>query len=351
MKHEQIIKKDDLILVTGAGGFIGTRVVESLLGLGFRNLRCLVRPSGDVSRLNGILGRPDAGAVEVFRGNLLSREDCDRITSGVSVIYHLAAGIDKSFPGAFMNSVVTTRNLLDAALQAGCLKRFVNVSSFAVYSNMAMKRGALLDETCALEDRLLERHEAYLYGKAKQDEMLMGYSEKHNVPYVIIRPGVAFGPGKNAITGRVGINTFGFFMHLGGSNKIPLTYVSNCADAIALSGIVKGVDGEVFNIVDDDLPTSRKFLRLYKRNVGRFRSVYVPYRVFYLLCWLWERYSKWSEGQLPPVFNRRRCAADWKGNAYTNEKAKRLLGWAPAVPMDEAMRKYFEYVRRAGGNL
>ena len=58
---------------------------------------------------------------------------------------------------------------------------------------------------------------------------------------------------------------FGIFLHLGGSNPIPFTYVDNCADAIVLAGLTPGVDGEVFNVVDDNLPTSRQFLRLYKQ--------------------------------------------------------------------------------------
>ena len=70
---------------------------------------------------------------------------------GISVVYHLAAGMDNSFAGCFMNSVLTTRNLLDAAMAEPKLKRFVNVSSFAVYSNINMPRGALLDETAPLE--------------------------------------------------------------------------------------------------------------------------------------------------------------------------------------------------------
>ena len=116
-------------------------------------------------------------------------------------------------------------------------------------------------------------------------------AKKYGIPYVIVRPGSVYGPGKEAIPGRVGIDTFGIFMHLGGSNKIALTYVDNCAEAIVLAGIMKGIDGEVFNIVDDDLPSSRRFLSLYKRNVKRFKSIYVPHALSYFLCYLWEKYS------------------------------------------------------------
>ena len=51
----------------------------------------------------------------------------------------------------------------------------------------------------------------------------------------------------------MGIDTFGFFIHLGGSNQLPLTDVDNCAEAVVLAGLKPGVDGEIFNVVDDDL--------------------------------------------------------------------------------------------------
>ena len=150
------------------------------------------------------------------------------------------------------------------------------------------------------------------------------------------------------MTGRVGINTFGLFLHLGGSNRIPLTYVDNCAEAIVLAGIKKGVDGEVFNVVDDDLLTSRQFLRLYKKHGRRFRSIYVPYRLFYFCCYLWEKYSKWSQNQLPPVFNRRTVCDLLEREQILQPEIEGLLGWKPVVPFVEASQRYFEYVRRTG---
>ncbi|MFI5073285.1 MAG: NAD-dependent epimerase/dehydratase family protein, partial [Terriglobales bacterium] len=151
-----------------------------------------------------------------------------------------------------------------------------------------------------------------------------------------------YGPGKASITGRVGIDTFGLFLHMGGSNLIPLTFVENCADAIVLAGIKPGVDGEVFNVVDDDLISSRKFMRLYKRKVKRFSSVYVPHVLSYGLCAVWEKYAHWSKGQLPSSFNRRRWHAEWKSTRYSNEKLKTRLGWTPKVNMSEGLARFFE---------
>jgi nucleoside-diphosphate-sugar epimerase len=284
--------------------------------------------------------------VEFVKGNLLSREACAAAVRGVSVIYHLAAGTDKTFAGCFLNSAVTTRNLLDAAVKEQTLKRFVGISSMAVYSNEKIPRGGLLDESSEIESKVVERWEPYVYGKAHQDSIVLEYGRTKKLPYVLVRPGVVFGPGKGQITGRVGIDTFGVFLHLGLNNKIPFTYVDNCAEAIILAGLIKGIEGEVVNIVDDDLPKSRDFLRMYKRRVRKFVSVPIPYPVFYLLNYLWEKYSRWTEGQLPPVFNRRRCATYWKGNEYSNNRAKQILGWYPRVGMKDGMEQFFAYVKK-----
>jgi nucleoside-diphosphate-sugar epimerase len=142
----------------------------------------------------------------------------------------------------------------------------------------------------------------------------------------------------------VGSDTFGVFLHLGLGNEMPFTFVENCADAIVLAGLTPGVEGQVFIVVDDDRPTSREYLRRYKQRVGRFRTIPVPYRVYYLLNFLLERYSMWSEGQLPLTFNRRNCMIYYKGNTYSNAKAKRLLGWSPKVTMDEALDRCFDSI-------
>jgi nucleoside-diphosphate-sugar epimerase len=334
------------ILITGASGFVGARVLNCLLDLGFENICCMARPSGDISRINEVIEKHPNALVKIFRGNLLSREDCFKLANNTQIIFHLAAGIDKSFPGAFMNSVVTTRNLLDEIINSDNFKRFVNVSSFAVYSNLKKPRHSFLDETCDIDLHPELRFEAYTYGKLKQEQLVREYSKRHSLPFVNVRPGVVYGPGKRFIPSRVGIDTFGIFLHLGGNNELPLTYVDNCAEAIVLAGLVKNIEGENFNIVDDDLPSSKEFLDLYKKNVKNFCSIRIPYPVFYIFSFLWETYSKWSNYQLPPVFTRRRCSVYWKGNHYSNAKLKEYIGWSPKKCLKHSLENYFSYQRK-----
>jgi nucleoside-diphosphate-sugar epimerase len=341
LNPDYIACPDDLILVTGSNGFIGAKVVETLLEYGYCNIRCFVRPTSRLDRLEKAIAQFDAGKnVELIGGDLLSPEDCAMAAKDVSITYHLAAGFDKSFAGAFMTSALGTRNLLDAFLKVGKPRRFVNVSSFAVYSNLGLKRGVLLDEACPLENAPQERFDAYGFGKLKQEEVVRAYGSRYKLPYVILRPGYVFGPGKRELSGRVGVDTFGLFIQVNGSNLLPLTFVDNCADAIVLAGLKPGIEDETFNIVDNELLTGRQFLRACKRKMNRFASIRLPYSVGYALCLLWEKYSKWSKGQLPPAFNRRRCSAEWKANRFSNRKLRERLGWEPRVPMKQAMEAF-----------
>ena len=348
-RHDFIISPDDRILVTGAAGFIGLRLVRQLLEYGFRNIRCFMRSSRDPEQVESLRHCGDGTRLEFMYGNLLNQEECAAACKGVSIVFHLAAGRgEKSYPDAFLNSVITTRNLLNTSARSTSLVRFVNVSSFAVYSNRDKRKGRLLDESSPIEEHPELRGEAYCFAKVKQDEIVREYGERLGVPHVTVRPGVVYGPGNEPISGRVGTGTFGMFLHLGGGNTLPLTYVDNCADAIALAGITKGVDGEVFNIVDDDLPSSRRFLRSYKQQVKHFRSIYVPHVVSYMLCYCWEFYSARSHGQLPPVFNRARWYANWKRTTYSNQKTKELLSWTPKVLTSVGLERYFCACRNRG---
>jgi len=341
-----IVLPDDVVLVTGATGFIGKYVVRGLLKRGVRRIRVFVRSTSDCSELTDILRSHD-GNIEIVRGSLLSPDDCAAASEHVSVIYHLAASRGTKAPSeAFLNTVVTTRNLLEAVRQHGCLKRFVAVSSFAVYSNADRSQSKILDESAAVENRAHRRGDAYSFAKIKQEEIVREYGRKYSIPYVIVRPGVVYGPGNEAITGRVGLGTFGLFLHLGGANAIPFSYVENCADAIVLAGLAQAVDGEVFNILDDDQISSRQFLRLYKRNVRKFSSVYIPHAVSYLLCYLWEKYAQWSHDQLPGIYNRAVWRAYWKKADYSNAKVKTRLGWQPKISAREGLDLYFASCRR-----
>ena len=211
---------DARILITGANGFVGSRVLRALLEQGFTNLVCVSRSPG--AALESLVSE-FPGAVDLVVGDLLSRETCTKAAEGVELVYHLAAGFGQSHPACVLNSVVTTRNLLDAVVAQSTLERFVNVSSMSVYSNEQMSRGQLLTEDSPLDAQAGPPHDPYAYAKLKQDELVAPYAASHGLPYVTVRPGVVIGPGKPRINGRVGHGAFGVFLHLGLGNEMPFT--------------------------------------------------------------------------------------------------------------------------------
>lgn len=340
-----VVGKEGRILITGATGFIGAKVVEKLVENGYTNLRCFTRSSTLPHTLKRLVGS-QGHRIEVIQGDLASVRDCERAADGTRLVYHVAGGGQgESFTSVQQTAVDTLKTLLEALVRTGELKRFVHVSSFAVYSNLDLPVGSLLDESCAIEVDPVLRGEPYTYAKVMQERVVREFGQRCALPYVILRPGAVYGPGNTSISGRIGIATSKVFLHLGNSNVIPFTYVDNCADAIVLSGLKEGIDGEVLNVVDDGRTTSRRFLELYAEHGMRVRFLSLPKALSYPLYCAVGFFFRVRGSSIPPKYNRRRWCAYWKGNTYTNEKLKRMVGWSQNISMEEGMHRYFEYCK------
>lgn len=324
------------ILVTGAAGFLGSILTERLLARGEKDIRVFIRPGPKRARLEAIAARyPDAN-VEFFTGNLISAPDCARAVAGVDTVYHLAAAMSGAAADMFLHTVVASKYLLDAIAAQGRPIRTVLVSSFSVYGVASLGRRARVDEKTPLEPHP-ERRDLYAQAKLRQEKLFWEYREKHGIPVTVLRPGVIYGPGAKPFSNRIGLNLFGLFLHLGGRNHLPLTYVENCADAILTAGSRPEAEGEVYNVVDDDLPTCSEFLKTYRKEVERLRVIRMPYFATMMMSRAVERYHHWSKGQLPAVFTPYKTASMWAGNTFSNAKLK-SLGWKPHVATHDAIR-------------
>lgn len=329
-------------LVTGANGFLGSALVRRLIERGERDIRCMVRPGSDRSKLEPLL-RAGGDGVEIFSGTLNSRDDCDVALAGVDVVYHLAASPGGAPADMFLNSVVGTRNLLDALVAAERDIKLVYCSSFSVYGVASLPAGAVVDENTPVEPNP-ERRDVYSHTKRRQEQLCFEYQRAHGFRMTVLRPGVIYGPGGGAISARVGLNLFGLFLHLGRRTTLPLTYVDNCAEAIAVAGESAQAVGEVYNVVDDDLISAREFLRRYQKSVRRMTVVSLPYFATRLMSSAVAAYSSHSQGQLPAIFTPYKTASMWKGNRFDNSKLK-SIGWRPIVSTKEGLERHFTALR------
>jgi nucleoside-diphosphate-sugar epimerase/peptidoglycan/xylan/chitin deacetylase (PgdA/CDA1 family) len=334
------------ILVTGAAGFLGRALIERLLAHGYTDLRCNVRRRTDIPKLDDLAGRHAHISLEYCVGNLRYRDDAARAVDNVQLIFHLAAGMKGSAAELFLDSVVASRNLLDAIADRKPM-RIVLVSSFGVYGAAGLSRGARVSEETVLEPHP-EWRDHYSYAKLRQEQLFWEYQRRNGFELVVLRPGVIYGPDGGHFSNRVGLTSGKWQLHFGRDNPLPLSYVDNCAEAVVVAGTHPLASGQAYNVHDSELPTCREYLRAYKKSVTNIHSISVPYFGVRLLSSMVAKYHRYSKGQLPAILTPYKAANLWGGNRFDNSKL-RSIGWKQLVPTAEGLQGTFAAFRTGLG--
>ena len=236
------------ILVTGAGGFIGSHVAERLLCQGHR-VTAFVRytSTGNAGYLDG-LDRRLTKNLTVVHGDIRNRDDIRRAASGTEIIIHLAAQIAIPYsylsPGDFVEvNTVGTLNVLAAAREMPC-RRIVHLSTSEVYGTAQYLP---IDEK-----HPLTAQSPYAASKIAADKIVESFHRSFGLPAVIARPFNTYGPRQSprAVIPTIIIQALrGTTIRLGNVEpRRDLSFVEDTADAlvkIALSQ--KGIGGQ-FNI-------------------------------------------------------------------------------------------------------
>jgi len=323
------------VLVTGATGFLGKRLVSSLVRDGL-HVRCLVRGASDVESLLQFAGKENAHLIEIIPGDLMDEATLQQSLQDCEVVYHCAAGMDGAAATIFLNTVVPTRKLVQVA-QTAKTPRFVLISSLGVYGAGVLPKLGILDENCPVDPKPQLR-DSYTFSKVVQEEIAWEAHRQQGLAVVVLRPGVIIGPGRGALSNRIGLKVGPCQLRFG-NRVLPYTYVNNCADAVKQAGLATNVVGQAFNILDDNLPTGKEVLQTYCRHGKKVRSVWLPQWTVKPMSRMYEGYHRWSQGQLPNVITTYRSEAFWKPLQFPNTKAKQSLHWQPSVPMAEALRR------------
>jgi UDP-glucose 4-epimerase len=288
--------------------------------------------------------------VDVATCDLRNRCELTAPLDGVDAVIHLAASVTGSDDQQFMNTVVGTENLLDAMAGAN-VDRLVLCSSFSVYD--WQRAGRTLDEDSPLE---ADRYARDGYGIAKiwQEELVRRYAEKNHWRLTVLRPGFLWGQG-NELISATGHSVGRWHIVVGGLRELPISYVENCAECIAIALDHPAAVGETYNVVDSERISAWRFAgdALRSTHTPGYR-VYVPYwlglAAATVATWI-GRLFLGPAVKLPGLLVPIRYRARFRPLHFTSHKAQLQLNWNPRYTFTEAWQRIADHVGAAGASF
>jgi nucleoside-diphosphate-sugar epimerase len=325
------------VLITGANGFIASHLVERLLAAGISVRGTTRRPPEETDDISATSKVWCAG--EIIQADLLDADALRRAVAGCRVVVHAAAwtgGPDLAPEAGYRVNVEGTRNVLAAAQAAG-IKRFIYISSVAVYG---LNRAPQVDEAMPTPPV----GQAYPDSKIAAETLVRG----SGLPYVIVRPASTYGPRGTAWTiGPIENIKAGRLVLLGrDTGLVTPGYIDNVVDGLIVTLAHPAAPGETFNLCDDRAMTFREFYLAYARMLGKDRLPAVP-------GWF-AGFARSGPGRLARRLAGRQAIGPWSlhfrrnPSQFSVAKAQRLLGYAPRVDFAEGMRRTEAWLREAG---
>jgi dTDP-glucose 4,6-dehydratase len=309
-------------LVTGAGGFIGSHLVESLACSGWQ-VRAMLRytSSGGRGWLEHV--QPQIGReIEFVHGDVRDADFVSRAARGCSRIYHLAAliGIPYSYesPSAYVQTnVVGTLNVLNAALELGdALERIVHTSTSECYGTARV--------VPMTEDHPLQAQSPYAASKIGADKLAESFHRSFGLRVVTVRPFNTFGPRQSS---RAVIPTIisqclrSDVVRIGNVDPVrDFTYVSDTVNGFIAASACTAAEGQVVNLATGEGRSIRDVFDAACRVTGTRPRLDV------------------QEARVRPESSEvDRLIGD-------SAKVKRLTGWTPSRSFDDGLRETVTWI-------
>ncbi len=326
---------DKTILITGATGFIGGHLARRLQTQEGAQVRALARSPHKAAPLAEL-------GVEIIPGDITDPDAVRRAVRGADIIYHAAAWADEQGDrdAVWAVNVGGTQTMLDAAIAEG-VERFIHLSSCAVYGSMQQMD---IDESAP--PRMSGR--VYHDSKVAAEALVFDAHRQHGLPVVAPRPAQVYGPGSPQFTIRVieMVKAGKIILVDGGKHYFKPAYIDNLTDALVLCATVDAAVGEALNISDGQPVPWKDFFEAYGRMVGVEGFPSVPYPAAYVYAFSKELMSRIT-GKRSSI-NREVVKTFHSHNSFSNAKARRILGWEPAVDFAEGMRRTEVWLRAQG---
>lgn len=319
--------------MTGAGGFIG-RAVCTRLGSAGADVAGLDVDPGAAARVAG------TGASFV-QCDTTDRDSVRRALEGVELVVHTAARVSDWGPiDDFVHvNVGGTENVLDAAHEAGC-EQIVHVSSVAIWG---YEHTSDLDENASPRPCGIP----YIDTKGESDSLALGRA-RAGAPVAVVRPGDVYGPGSAqwAVRPLEGIRRRRFTLVGKGDGIMTPVYIDDLVEGIVLALVNPEARGLAFTVWDGQPVTCAEFFGYYARMLGRERLPRFPRPLAMVAGGAQELAARFT-GK-PPTFTRNAITFVSRKAAYSNSRAREILGWEPRVTLAEGMRRTEAWFRSEG---
>lgn len=322
---------EDLYLITGVNGFIGSHLTRRVLKEG-RKVRGLVRKTANLDYIKGL-------DIEMVCGDVSLPETLEKAMQGVDIVIH-AAGLAKdwgNYDDFYKTNFQGICNVALAAEKAG-VKRLVYISTAAVHGFGYRD----IDENYPLGKNLND------YGKTKKmaEEWLSRFVRTAKMEVVILRPGNVYGPDDHTYIDKYldAIYTGKFsYVNKGRSLTCPV-YIDNLVDGVWLACHVGAAVGETFFITDGLEITWKEFTDKLAEALGVKKPRFsIPYGFGYAVAVLAEAIYRLLRKKNGPVITRYRVGNGGLDYHFSIAKVQRLLNYRPRVDLDEAIKRTTEW--------
>ena len=324
------------VLVTGATGFIGSRVVRKLLEQGV-DVRVLVRKKSNLENISEL-------PVDIAYGDLTKPETLSTSLEGCEALFHVAAEYKLWVPkpeSIYRTNVDGTVNIMKAALQKG-IKRIVYTSSVATLG--INKNGTPADEETPVTINDMIGH--YKRSKYIAEEKVREMVKKAGLPAIIVNPSTPIGPGdiKPTPTGRIIIEAASGRMPAYVDTGLNIVHVDDVADGHILA-FEKGRIGERYILGGENL-TLRELLEKIAQFTGRSApKIRLSPDIILPIAYIAEVIAKITKKE--PFITIDGVLMSKKKMFFSIEKAKTELGYNPR-PADEAIKDSIDWFRQKG---
>jgi nucleoside-diphosphate-sugar epimerase len=321
---------NDAILVTGATGFIGSRLVEQLRERD-RRVHVLVRTNASGERFR-------AGGCGVFLGDVTMPDSLVPALAGVGTVIHCAVGGGDIDQAREIN-VQGTLSLMDAAARAGA-RRVVHLSSMVAHGR---DWPAVLDESVPLQFR----GDHYAVSKAESERAGFERARKGDLEFVVVRPTIVYGPRSGRILidlARVSLERVKLIAD--GAGLANMIYVDDLVEGIIAAADLPAAANEAFLMSGAAPATWREYFSLLAQMCDKPPPPAVSAAQARLEAWASRWHFRFTR------YPRRIEDTDFslmiQPSAVSIAKAARMLGYAPRTSLVEGMRHTEDWLRQTG---